>query len=208
MPTSLLLGPDARRAILARTFSDPAREIHLRELVRQTGFAPRTVQVEVDRLVAAGLLSERRDGNRRYLCANEGHPLFDAVRDIVRMAEGAAAETGRGGARPTAPAEGPGGMIDAQRDRIAALCRRYHVRRLDLVGSAARDDFDPTRSDVDLMVEFADDPARPALDAYFGFKEDLEALFGRHVDLIVAAAVINPYVRADLDRTRRVLYAA
>ena len=88
MPANLLLGPAARRAILARTFLDPAREFHLRELVRLTGLAPRTVHQEVERLVQADLLAERRSGNRRYLHANERHPLFRPVREIVLMTDG------------------------------------------------------------------------------------------------------------------------
>jgi predicted nucleotidyltransferase len=87
--SNLLLGPEARRAILARTHLDPAREFYLRELVRLTGFAPRTVNQEIDRLVAADLL-ERRDGNRRYLKANERHPLFRPLREIVLKTDGLA----------------------------------------------------------------------------------------------------------------------
>jgi hypothetical protein len=42
-------------------------------------------------------------------------------------------------------------FIQAERAPIAELCRRFHVRRLDLFGSAARGtDFDPSGSDVDL----------------------------------------------------------
>ena len=90
MAANLLLGPTARRAILARTYLDPTREFHLRELVRRTGLAPRTVQQEVEQLVRADLLSERRDGNRRYLRANERHPLFRPVREIVLKTDGLA----------------------------------------------------------------------------------------------------------------------
>jgi predicted nucleotidyltransferase len=90
MADNLLLGPAARRAILARTYLDPTREIHLRELVRRTGLAPRTVHQEVERLVRADLLAERRDGNRRYLRANDRHPLFRAVREIVLKTDGLA----------------------------------------------------------------------------------------------------------------------
>ncbi|MGH7545086.1 MAG: nucleotidyltransferase domain-containing protein [Gemmatimonadota bacterium] len=86
----LLLGPDTRRAILARVFLDPSREYHLRELVRLTGFALRSVQREVERLVGADLLTERRSGNRRYLRANDRHPLFQPIRDIVLKTEGLA----------------------------------------------------------------------------------------------------------------------
>lgn len=87
---ALLLGPRARRAILARTFLDPSRELHLRELVRLTGLAPRTVQQELERLVRADLLTERRSGNRRYVRANGQHPLFTHVRGIVLRTDGLA----------------------------------------------------------------------------------------------------------------------
>ena len=90
MPDSLVLGPPARRAILSRTFLDPSREYHLRELVRLTGLAPRSVQQEVEKLVGADLLVERRPGNRRYLRANDRHTLFRAIREIVLKTEGLA----------------------------------------------------------------------------------------------------------------------
>ena len=99
-------------------------------------------------------------------------------------------------------------IIESKRAAIADLCRRYEVRRLDVFGSAATGAFDSQRSDVDLLVEFQPDGNITALDAYFGLKESLEALFGRPVDLVVAAAVANPYLRSSIERTRRTLYAA
>jgi hypothetical protein len=48
------------------------------------------VHQEVERLVGADLLSERRSGNRRYLHANDRHPLFQPIRQIVLMTEGLA----------------------------------------------------------------------------------------------------------------------
>ncbi len=44
--------------------------------------------------------------------------------------------------------------IASHRDELRALCRRFHVRRLDGFGSAARGDFDPAQSDLDFLVEF------------------------------------------------------
>lgn len=99
-------------------------------------------------------------------------------------------------------------FIDDRRAALGELCRRYRVRRLFLFGSAARDDFDPARSDVDLLVEFEAFPAGGYADAYFGLRESLEALFGREVDLVALSAVRNPYMRADIERTRALLYAA
>ena len=98
-------------------------------------------------------------------------------------------------------------IIEERRAEIAALCRRFHVRRLDVFGSAAGD-FDPARSDVDLLVEFDPRSTLKAMDQYFGLKEELEALFERPVDLVVASAVKNPYIRKSIEETRETLYAA
>ena len=100
-------------------------------------------------------------------------------------------------------------MIEMRRRDIAEICRRFHVSRLDVFGSAARgSDFDPARSDVDFLVTYESDTARPTLEEYFEFREQLEALFARSVDLVTAGAVRNPYVRADIERCRELVYAA
>jgi hypothetical protein len=100
-------------------------------------------------------------------------------------------------------------LIEMRRNDIADICRRFHVSRLDVFGSAARgSDFDPARSDVDLLVTYDSSTARPRLDEYFEFREQLEALFGRSVDLVMAGAVRNPYVRADIERSRELVYEA
>lgn len=98
--------------------------------------------------------------------------------------------------------------LDELREQIEALCRRYHVCRLDLFGSAATGGFDPARSDVDLLVEFEALGDAAYADAWFGLHESLEALVGRPVDLVSAGGVRNPYFRDELRRTRRTLYAA
>lgn len=98
--------------------------------------------------------------------------------------------------------------IASRRPDIEALCRRMDVRRLELFGSAARDDFDPASSDVDLLVEFDPGSRLPALELYFGLKEGLEAVFSRPVDLVMPSSLRNPYVRAEVERERQVLYAA
>lgn len=95
-----------------------------------------------------------------------------------------------------------------QRDAIGELCRHHGVGRLAVFGSAATDEFDPERSDVDFLVEF--DPAGSVgrFDAYFGLKEELEGLLGHPVDLVAPAALENPYFAASVADTRQELYAA
>ena len=99
-------------------------------------------------------------------------------------------------------------LIDDHRAEIEALCRRYRVRRLDVFGSAIRDDFDPERSDVDFLVEFQRGTSPLRLQTYFGFRESLAELLGRPVDLVMAGAVRNRYVKADIEATRVRVYAA
>lgn len=91
---------------------------------------------------------------------------------------------------------------------LSALCRRFGVRRLEVFGSVATGQDDPTRSDIDFLVEFEPLPAGTYADAYFGLLESLEALFERPVDLVVARAITNPYFRESVDQTRTLVYAA
>src|SRR5438045_6389372 len=98
-------------------------------------------------------------------------------------------------------------FLQQHRTDINALCRRYGVLRLDVFGSAARgEDFDPTRSDVDLLVEFDRARTRPSFSAFFDLRERLAKMLGRSVDLVMAGAIRNPYVQADIERSRETLY--
>jgi predicted nucleotidyltransferase len=100
-------------------------------------------------------------------------------------------------------------QIERHRPEIAELCRRFNIQRLDVFGSAARvADFDPARSDVDLLITYDPTSRPPDLTAYFDLSEQLSALLGYPVDLVMAGAVRNPIVRNDIDRWKQPLYAA
>jgi predicted nucleotidyltransferase len=94
--------------------------------------------------------------------------------------------------------------ILAKSNELAELCRRFGVKRLEIFGSAATDQFDPDRSDLDCLAEFEEITFR----GYFGFIEALEALFGRHVDLLTPRSIHNRYLLASVNRTRTLIYAA
>lgn len=61
--------------------------------------------------------------------------------------------------------------IEEHRAELAELCRRHHVLRLSLFGSATRDDFDAERSDLDFLVDFESLSPGEHADAYFGLIE-------------------------------------
>ncbi len=92
---------------------------------------------------------------------------------------------------------------------LPALCERFGVRRLDLFGSAAAGPFDPSRSDLDLLVAFDDGlPPGAYAEAYFGLRAALEDLFGRPVDLLTEPALENPHLRRRVEAERRPLFPA
>ncbi len=100
-------------------------------------------------------------------------------------------------------------IVDTKRGAIEAIARRYGVRRLEVVGSAAReDDFDPEHSDVDFLVTFDTDADLAPLEQFFGLKDALADLLGRPVDLIEAGAVTNPYLKREFDAARELVFAA
>ena len=92
--------------------------------------------------------------------------------------------------------------------RLAASCRRHHVRRLTLFGSAARGTFEPTRSDLDFVVEFEPAPPVQHAAAYFGLLEELESMFGRPVDLLEPEVIRNEVLAREIERDRQVVFDA
>ena len=100
-------------------------------------------------------------------------------------------------------------LIVQHQSRIEALCRRFHVCRLEVFGSAAEEGrFDGQRSDVDFLVEFSPDAEPRLAELYLDLIAALRDTLGRDVDLVMARAIRNPYFRQVIDRSRRTLYAA
>jgi uncharacterized protein len=90
-------------------------------------------------------------------------------------------------------------QIFADSAALEAICRRYHIRRLSLFGSALKGAHAPD-SDVDLLVEFEPD-ATPGLLTMAQIEIDLsELLGGRTVDLRTAGD-LSRYFRDEVVRT-------
>ena len=98
--------------------------------------------------------------------------------------------------------------IEEHRDAIHALCRQYSVRQLELFGSAVTGAFNSRTSDFDFLVEFHALPEGRRADAYFGLREDLQALLERPIDLVMTQAIRNRYFLAGIRGSRVSLYAA
>jgi predicted nucleotidyltransferase len=98
-------------------------------------------------------------------------------------------------------------FIAEKREQFAELCRKHHVKRLAIFGSAVRDDFDPERSDVDFLFSF--DPELPEnyLGRYLALEQDLEGLIKLKVDLIRDGVIRNRFRLEAIDHDKVELYA-
>jgi predicted nucleotidyltransferase len=94
--------------------------------------------------------------------------------------------------------------IQIPKERITDFCRRHHIRKLAIFGSALRDDFGPA-SDVDVLVEF--EPGHMPGLAFFGVEQELSAILGRKVDLNTAG-FLSPEIREVVLKEAEVQYVA
>lgn len=92
--------------------------------------------------------------------------------------------------------------IEIPREKIAEFCRRYHIHRLAIFGSALREDFRPD-SDVDILVEF--DPGRVPGLAFFKMQDELSKGLRHPVDLNTPQ-FLSPYFRDQVRQEAQVPY--
>lgn len=98
-------------------------------------------------------------------------------------------------------------LIDRNRKGLIELCRRHHVKRLDVFGSAATGDCDQS-SDIDFLVEFDSEVNPCRFDNFFELRRALQQLFGRPIDVVEPGGLRNPYFIRRLNESRRQVYAA
>lgn len=93
---------------------------------------------------------------------------------------------------------------------IRELCRQFGVQKLEIFGSAVRDEFDPVTSDVDFIVTYPKDyDFGPWLRNYFAFRNALAQLLERDVDLVMyKASQRRTSFRTRIQSDREELYAA
>ena len=85
---SPLLRSNTQGIVLAALYLFPEREQTPSQLSRQAGVSLPTVLREIDRLLTAGYLTERKSGRNRYVQVDQTHPLYRSVADILQYAYG------------------------------------------------------------------------------------------------------------------------
>ena len=82
-----VLFPEVRAKLLRSFFTTPPKQRYVRELVNVSGLTLHTVQDELRKLSAVGLLSSWSNGYHRFYRANRDHPMYPKLVGIVQLSE-------------------------------------------------------------------------------------------------------------------------
>jgi predicted nucleotidyltransferase len=85
---ALLFHSEVRAEILRLLFGLKQKPMYRAEIIGRTDFANRSVEEELQKLVTLELLTTTLDGNRRYYTANQAHPLYPELHNIVLKTSG------------------------------------------------------------------------------------------------------------------------
>ena len=89
---------------------------------------------------------------------------------------------------------------------LRALCRQFGVPQLYVFGSAVTEQFDASRSDLDVLATAP--PLAPLAqgEALLAFWNALESLSQRRVDLLTPDSLQNPFLKAEIEQTKYLVY--
>lgn len=93
--------------------------------------------------------------------------------------------------------------MEVPRATIEELCRRRHIRRLAIFGSAVRGELRP-ESDIDVLVEF--EPGHTPGFAFFDIQRELSEVLGRRVDLSTPQ-FLSPPIRSKVEAEAEIVFA-
>jgi len=101
-------------------------------------------------------------------------------------------------------------QIPIDYDQIVAFCQKFKIAELALFGSVLRDDFQPDKSDVDVLVVFHPD-AHWTLFDWVDMEEEIKNIFRRDVDLVSRRGIErsrNNLRRQAILNSSQIIYAA
>ena len=98
-------------------------------------------------------------------------------------------------------------IIMDNKERIAEICVKHHVKTLYTFGSVNTEEFN-VDSDIDLMVSFDMNKVSEEdyVDVYFDMLFTLEELLHREVDLVTERSIKNPYFKDEIAKTRILIF--
>jgi len=117
-----------QRQILSLLFGRPDKSFYAKEIVRLAGVGTGTVQRELEKFSAVGLLTVEQIGNQKHYRANDQAPIFEELRGIVQKTFG---------------------LADVLREALAGYADK--IKLAFIYGSVAKE-ADHASSDIDVLV--------------------------------------------------------
>lgn len=96
-------------------------------------------------------------------------------------------------------------IIDNNIENVKKLCTLYNVETMYLFGSALNSNFN-SKSDIDLLVKFKPIELAYYFDNYINFKENLEIVLGRDIDLVEEQSLRNPILIESIEKSKQLIY--
>lgn len=97
-------------------------------------------------------------------------------------------------------------LIKERYTEFVDLCRSHRVDKIYAFGSSITDHFDPEKSDIDIVVTIDIDDPIDRGEALLSLWDNLENLFKRKVDLLTEESIRNPFLKANINRTKKLIY--
>ena len=96
-------------------------------------------------------------------------------------------------------------LINKYNNQLVKFCEQFNVNELYVFGSIVSGNF-KRDSDIDFLVKFGDVEIYNYFDNYMDFKESLEKLFNRKVDIVEEQTLKNPVLIKSINRNKKKLY--
>ncbi len=96
-------------------------------------------------------------------------------------------------------------LLTSHLREIKQLCDDNKVSRLFAFGSVTTDQMGK-ESDIDFVVDIIDSDPLSYSDKYFDLKQQLEKLFKRKIDLLEQKSIRNPFLAAQIEKTKVLVY--
>ena len=79
-----LISSKTRIKLLLKFFLNSKVESYLRQLESEFGASTNAIRIELNRLEKAGLLNSTFKGNKRFFQANDKHPMYADIHNLIR----------------------------------------------------------------------------------------------------------------------------
>ena len=182
-----------RRQLLEAFFRNPSKKGYVRELAHELKVDPTNLSRELRALEKFGIFRSEKSGLQRYYSLNQNYALYHELAAMVSSSS-------------TKKKLASKARFHLSRSKIAAYCKRHHIRKLSLFGSVLRDDF-RSDSDVDVLVEF--EPKHgPGFIGLYELEQELSKLLGNHRLDLVTPKFLNHRIRDRVLSQAEIQYAA